>query len=91
MLLIFIVASVGLHLPDLALLPLAFVTLLVFTCALTVWIAALNVRYRDVGHLLNIALLVWFWVTPIVYSSAGAAARRATGSVLQFLFFLLTR
>ena len=25
-------------------------------------------RYRDVGHLLNIALLVWFWATPIVYA-----------------------
>jgi ABC-2 type transport system permease protein len=31
------------------------------------WIAALNVRYRDVGHLLGLALLVWFWATPIVY------------------------
>jgi len=39
----------------------------VFTTALTFWVAALNVRYRDVGHLLNLALLVWFWATPIVY------------------------
>ena len=38
-----------------------------FTASLTFWIAALNVRYRDVGHLLNLALLVWFWATPIVY------------------------
>jgi ABC-2 type transport system permease protein len=26
------------------------------------------VRFRDVGHLLNIGLLVWFWLTPIVYA-----------------------
>jgi ABC-2 type transport system permease protein len=26
-----------------------------------------NVRYRDVEHLLEIALLAWFWLTPIVY------------------------
>ena len=41
--------------------------LIVFATALTFWVAALNVRYRDVGHLLNLALLVWFWATPIVY------------------------
>ena len=31
--------------------------------------SALNVRYRDVGHLLNLGLLVWFWMTPIVYQA----------------------
>ena len=57
----------GFHVPELALYPLAIVTLVVFATALTFWVAALNVRYRDVGHLLNLALLVWFWATPIVY------------------------
>ena len=57
----------GFHLPELWLYPVAIAVLLVFTTALTFWVAALNVRYRDVGHLLNLALLVWFWATPIVY------------------------
>jgi ABC-2 type transport system permease protein len=57
----------GFHVPEMALYPLAIVVLLVFTASLTFWIAALNVRYRDVGHLLSLALLVWFWATPIVY------------------------
>ena len=43
-------------------------TLLVLTVALSLWFSALNARSRDVGHLLNIALLVWFWATPIVYA-----------------------
>jgi ABC-2 type transport system permease protein len=69
-LLLFILASgYGFHLPELAIYPLAFATLLVFTLALTFWLAALNVRYRDIQHLLNIALLVWFWMTPIVYGA----------------------
>ncbi len=50
--------------------PLAVVTLLVFTLAVTLWVAGLNVRYRDVQHLLNLGLLVWFWMTPIVYQGA---------------------
>ncbi|HEX5938551.1 MAG TPA: ABC transporter permease [Actinomycetota bacterium] len=49
--------------------PLAIVVLFVFSTALTLWASALNVRYRDVGHLLNLALLVWFWATPIVYQA----------------------
>ena len=57
----------GFHLPELWLYPVVIAVLLVFTTALTFWVAALNVRYRDVGHLLNLALLVWFWATPIVY------------------------
>jgi ABC-2 type transport system permease protein len=47
--------------------PLSFVALLVLTVAVTFWVSALNVRYRDVQHLLGLALLVWFWLTPIVY------------------------
>jgi ABC-2 type transport system permease protein len=55
---------------NLLLLPLALFVLLTFTCALNLWVASLNVRYRDTQHLINIALLTWFWVTPVVYPSA---------------------
>jgi len=57
----------GLRLPELLLYPLSIAVLVAFTTAITFWVSALNVRYRDVGHLLNLALLVWFWFTPIVY------------------------
>jgi ABC-2 type transport system permease protein len=53
----------------LVLFPLGFLTLLVFSVAVSFYVSALNVRYRDVRHLLNIGLLVWFWATPIVYAS----------------------
>ncbi len=68
-LLYIVVSGYGFHLPELVIYPLAFATLLVFTLALTFLLAALNVRYRDIQHLLNVALLVWFWMTPIVYSA----------------------
>ena len=47
--------------------PLAFGALLAFTIAVTMWVSSMNVRYRDVQHLLGLGLLVWFWFTPIVY------------------------
>ena len=86
-LLVFIVATVGLHVPDIALLPLAFVVLLVFSVALTLWVAAVNVRYRDVGHLLNIGMLVWFWVTPIVYASGLVQQHLEGREFLKILYF----
>lgn len=55
---------------NVALLPLSIIALLAFTSALALWVAGLNVRYRDTQHLLNLALLSWFWVTPVVYPSA---------------------
>jgi ABC-2 type transport system permease protein len=54
---------------NLLLLPLALLALYAFTVAMSLWVAALNVRYRDTQHLLNIGLTLWFWLTPIVYPS----------------------
>jgi ABC-2 type transport system permease protein len=54
---------------NLLLLPLAFTALLLFTLAVGLFVAAVNVRYRDTQHLLSVALLLWFWFTPIIYPS----------------------
>jgi ABC-2 type transport system permease protein len=62
-----IVSGYGFHLDTIGLYPLAFACLLVFTTAVSLWVSALNVRYRDIQHLLGLGLLVWFWLTPIVY------------------------
>jgi ABC-2 type transport system permease protein len=92
LLLYIIVSGYGLHLPELALWPLAFATLLVLTVALSLWFSALNVRYRDVGHLLNIALLVWFWATPIVYAEFQVqqlAMKQTWFGIQRLAFYLL--
>jgi ABC-2 type transport system permease protein len=65
-----LVSGYGFHLETVWLYPLAVLALLAFTTAMTFWVAGLNVRYRDVQHLLNLGLLVWFWLTPIVYQGA---------------------
>ena len=62
-----IVFGYGFQLDTVWLYPLAFVDLLLFSVALTMFVSSLNVRYRDVQHLIGLALLVWFWLTPIVY------------------------
>jgi ABC-2 type transport system permease protein len=88
------VSGYGFHWPELALWPLAFVTLVSLAVALSLWLAAVNVRYRDVGHLLNIGLVVWFWATPIVYAEyqVQQLAQGGTGTFLgidRFALYLL--
>ena len=51
----------------LPLLPFALLALLVFLAALSLIMAAANVYLRDVQHLLELALLAWFFACPIVY------------------------
>ncbi|MFL5798805.1 MAG: ABC transporter permease [Actinomycetota bacterium] len=55
---------------NLVLLPLSIAALLLFVVALSFLVSALNVKYRDTQHLLNLALVMWFWLTPVVYPMA---------------------
>ncbi len=50
------------------LIPCALVVLLVFATALGLLLAASNVYLRDVQYLVEVTLLFWFWMTPIVYA-----------------------
>jgi ABC-2 type transport system permease protein len=49
-------------------LPVPLLALTFFTLGATFFFAASNVYYRDVSHILQILLQVWFYVTPIIYS-----------------------
>ena len=57
------------------LLPVALVVLLLVTCSLGILLSAMNVYLRDTQHFLELALLAWFWVTPIVYAFQLVAVR----------------
>ncbi|GAC1318994.1 MAG: hypothetical protein NVSMB16_15030 [Acidimicrobiales bacterium] len=50
------------------LVPLSLICVVLFSTALGIWLSAVNVKYRDTQHFLGIALMVWFWGTPIIYS-----------------------
>jgi len=50
----------------LALIPLLLIQM-AFSIGLGIILGVLNVFFRDVGHLFNVILQFWFWLTPIVY------------------------
>ncbi len=52
------------------LLPLIVAAVLLTALSVGTWLSALNVRYRDVHHLLPFLTQFWFFATPIAYSSA---------------------
>lgn len=55
--------------PDVLWLP-AFLLLAVVTAlGFGLWLAALNVRYRDINYLIPFLLQIWMYVTPVVYGS----------------------
>ncbi len=45
----------------------ALLVLILLTSAIALTLAAVNVYLRDTQHFLELALLAWFWMTPIVY------------------------
>ncbi|MDP9242236.1 MAG: ABC transporter permease [Actinomycetota bacterium] len=77
------------HAANLLLLPLAIVALLLFTCAMCFLVAGINVHYRDTQHLLALLLLVWFWLTPVVYPSAQVQQRGSQHSLFGVDLFHL--
>ena len=57
--------------PGLSILALAPLTILLICAALAVgiWLSAINVRYRDVGHAMPFLLQLWLFASPVAYST----------------------
>ena len=55
--------------PGLVLLPLFLLLAIVTALGFGLWMAALNVRYRDVTYLVPFLLQIWMYLTPVVYAS----------------------
>ena len=68
--------------PTMLLLPVCCAAILVVAAALGVWLASLNVLYRDVRYALSFGLQLLFFASPVVYPSS------VTESGWQYVFAL---
>lgn len=59
----------------LVLLPVFVVVAILTALATGLWLSALNVRYRDVGHLVPVLVQIWMFASPIVYPATIVPAR----------------
>ena len=66
-------------------LPLLIGLEVLLTIGVVLLVAGLQVRYRDVKYLVELGLLVWFYLTPIFYS---LQALRGSPALVHSLYFL---
>ena len=71
---------------DLLLVPLALMALVLFATGLGLLLAAGNVFLRDITYLVEVGLLLWFWMTPIVYDWTKVRTTLTEDNSLSFLF-----
>jgi lipopolysaccharide transport system permease protein len=75
---VFVFFMIYYHVPvtaGLLLAPLLVAHLTLLTWAVTLWLSALNVRYRDVSSVLPVLLQLWMFASPIVYPPSLVSAR----------------
>jgi ABC-2 type transport system permease protein len=73
---------------DLYLVPLATLVLVLFATALGLLFGAINVYLRDATYLVEVGLLMWFWMTPIVYDWTKVQTQLTVTHDLPWLFQL---
>jgi len=55
--------------PQIVLLPAFLLLAIVTALGFSLWLSALNVRYRDVNYLIPFLVQIWMYLTPVVYGS----------------------
>jgi len=50
-------------------LPIVMIIQAIFTMGIVLMVSALNVHFRDLQHILGNLIIIWFFVTPIIYPS----------------------
>ncbi len=79
------------HSPDWGMvwiLPISFVTLYLFTASVAVVMSAVTVYLRDMRHLMEVVLQLWFWMTPVIYSYENSIAAPLRRHGISFIYFL---
>ncbi|MEM9714242.1 MAG: ABC transporter permease [Actinomycetota bacterium] len=72
----------------LPLLVLAFAATVSLGTGFAILLSAVNVYARDTQHILELSLLAWFWLTPIVYPVDLVASQVAERSVPDWLYLI---
>jgi lipopolysaccharide transport system permease protein len=55
------------------LLPVLVIALILTAASISIWLAALNVRYRDIGFVVPFLMQLWLFLTPVVYPGTAVA------------------
>jgi ABC-2 type transport system permease protein len=70
------------------LIPVALVAVVLLAGAVGIFLSAANVPLRDTEHLVELSILVWFWMTPVVYPYLLVADKLAQHDIPSWLYRL---
>ena len=79
------------HAPEwnmLAILPITFASLYLFAAAVSIVMSAFTVYLRDMKHLMEVLLQLWFWTSPVVYSYENSLAGQLAAHHLKYFYFM---
>lgn len=69
-------------------LPISFLAIYLFTASVAMVMSAVNVYLRDMKHLMEVLLMLWFYLTPIVYSYSNTVSPRLHAHGITWIYFL---
>jgi len=69
-------------------LPLFVLLALVAALGVGLWLAALNVEYRDIRYVVPFIIQLWLFVTPVIYPSASVVAKLEESGLPGWLYGL---
>ena len=69
-------------------LPISFAALYLLTASVAIVMSAVTVYLRDVRHLMDVVLQLWFWLTPVVYSYEHSIAAPLHRHGIAWIYFL---
>jgi ABC-2 type transport system permease protein len=69
-------------------LPISFVALYLLTASIAIVMSAVTVYLRDMRHLMEVLLQLWFWLSPVVYSYQNTISQRLHDHGLTWMYFI---
>ncbi|MFI5036158.1 MAG: ABC transporter permease [Acidimicrobiales bacterium] len=69
-------------------LPISFAALYLLTASVAIVMSAVTVYLRDVRHLMDVLLQLWFWLTPVVYSYEHSISAALHRHGIAWIYFL---
>ena len=75
--------------PTILLFPLIVIELYIFALAVAFLLSTLYVKFRDIGHIWDVVMQIWFYITPIIYPLSQIISMSGFGLVVAKLMLIV--
>ena len=69
--------------------PLIVIELYIFALAVAFLLSTLYVKFRDIGHIWDVVMQIWFYITPIIYPLSQIISMSGFGMVVAKLMLIV--